>query len=559
MNKTISVNIGGRVFNIEERAYDILHRYLSTIRSYFSNEESTDEIISDIELRIAELFMERINAQKQVITEKDVDEVIAIMGKPEDFVQDSDDAAAGDFTRRRHQRGNKRVFRDPDNKIVLGVCSGISAYFGIDPIILRAVFAIAFVFYGSGLLLYLILAVIIPKAKTTAEKLQMHGEPVTVENISRKVSESFNSVKEDIKDFGKKNGVNEQHFRRARDRSSDALGDFFDLLGRILTLTFTIIVKIIGVILIIAGVSTILASTALLFGWEHFFVFMNDGLAPAYFPTGIIETLFSSGYHQQLFTLGLFITLLIPAIAFLMLGIRMLATYRRIPVWIPIVLTVIWFAGVSMLGAGASDIYRQFRVETSYTEPVPLTFPASDTLYIDVLNPEKASFKFTYGFNRGDFFYDSDVTFPGVNSTDIMYMGETEFTIQMNRSDSLFHLELEREAKGFDQHDAVTNAESIVAGCTISGDSLRISRYFAVLKTGKFRNQECKYILSVPVGKAVHFTRDSRKILDDIPNTTHTYDADMTGHTWTMTAEGLSNSFFEKNQKKRKDRDWDDD
>lgn len=198
MNKTVTVNIGGRVFNIEESAYQKLNNYIETIRSYFDGSEGVDEIISDIELRIAELFMERVTDQKQVITNADVDYVVSIMGKPEDYV-DNDEEEYSEST-----ETSKRVFRDPDNRVFFGVCGGISAYFGWDPIVLRALFVIVTLFYGSGVLIYLILALIIPKAKTTAEKLQMRGEPVTVENISKKVNESVNTMREDIKDFGKK-------------------------------------------------------------------------------------------------------------------------------------------------------------------------------------------------------------------------------------------------------------------------------------------------------------------------------------------------------------------
>src|SRR5690554_4030489 len=140
MKKTISVHIGGRLFNIEEAAYNKLSKYLNTIRGFFSHLESSEEIISDIELRIAELFMERISNQKQVITESDVDDIIAIMGQPEDYVDADEEAEESSYTYR--NRAKKQVFRDPDNKVVSGVCSGISAYFGMDPIILRAIFVI---------------------------------------------------------------------------------------------------------------------------------------------------------------------------------------------------------------------------------------------------------------------------------------------------------------------------------------------------------------------------------------------------------------------------------
>lgn len=558
MNKTISVNIGGRVFNIEELAYDKLNRYLNTIRGYFENHESTDEIISDIELRIAELFMERISNQKQVITLADVDEIITIMGKPEDYVDAEEDEDDPEFASAKSARAKRRVFRDPDNKVVAGVCSGISAYFGIDPIILRAIFAISFVFYGSGLLVYIVLAIIIPKAKTTAEKLQMHGEAVTVDNISRKVNESFQDMKDDIKDFGKKNNINEEKIRDTGRQAGNFISDLFSGLGNVLRVVLVILAKVIGVCLIIAGISGIFFSLALFFGWENIIMLANTGMVNEELLPSILNKTFTSDWGRNMFAIGALITLIVPAILFFLLGIRLLFEFRRTPVWIGIVLIILWFGGLSMLAAGGTDLYSQFKIETEYTEDVPLEFSESDTLYLDIVRDGASQYSFTHGFDDGEFYFDSDVTFPGVNSTDILYMQENEFTVEINRSDSLFRLRFEREARGASQADAVSNAKSIVSFEKVSGDSLLINPYFAVLKEGNFRGQECKYILSIPVGKSIHFTKGSRRIIDDIPNTTDTYDGKMIGHTWRMTPEGLSNDYFIAKQKQDKDDDDDD-
>ena len=119
-----------------------------------------------------------------------------------------------------------RVFRDPDDKLLFGVCSGLSAYLGWDPIILRALFVVSTVAFGFGPLVYIILALIIPKAKTTAEKLQMRGEAVTVDNISKKVNESFTDIKDDITDFGKRNDISGDRVNNAGKHIGDVISDF---------------------------------------------------------------------------------------------------------------------------------------------------------------------------------------------------------------------------------------------------------------------------------------------------------------------------------------------
>ncbi len=539
MNKTISVNIGGRVFNIEELAFDKLNLYLNTIRGYFKNHESTDEIISDIELRIAELFIERISNIKQVITEADVDDIITIMGRPEDYVDVEDEEETGNTGFSSRTRTAKQVFRDPDNKVVAGVCSGISAYFGIDPIILRAIFVIFTIFYGSGILIYLVLAIIIPKAKTTAEKLQMRGEAVTVENISRKVNESFHDVKEDIKDFGQKNNINKDSVKSTGRRAESATRGVLENLGNILKLLLVIAAKLIGAILITGGVFGIFISLGLVFGWESILALSQHGLFNDANLPAIITSFFETDGQKTLFTAGVLFTTIMPAIGLLLLGIRLLFDFRRIPAWTGILLVVFWFAGVTMIAASGAQVYKQFQVETKFTESVPLELPVTDTLYLDILSGKEPKYKFKSGITRRKFYFDENVTFEGIKSTDILYMGHNDFTVEMNQTDSLFQLKIEREAHGSNQKDAVFNARNVKSMEKVIGDSLLISEYHAVLKDAKVRGQDLKYILEIPVGKAIHLNKNSRSILDDVPNVTDTYDGRMVNHTWLMTRNGL--------------------
>ena len=195
MNKTVTVNIGGMVFHIEELAYEKMKKYLDAIRGYFTSSDGRDEIIQDIESRMAEMFNERIGTVRQVVTEEDVDFVINTMGKPEQVAGEDDEnnEQKGTSSRSRYFTGEKpyrRLFRDPDDKVISGVCSGFSHYVGIDPIWIRLAFAVAFFVFGSGLLLYILLIVIIPKAQTPTDKLEMRGEPVNINNIKRTIEDA---------------------------------------------------------------------------------------------------------------------------------------------------------------------------------------------------------------------------------------------------------------------------------------------------------------------------------------------------------------------------------
>ncbi len=203
MKKTLSVNLNGRVFNIDEDAYNLLENYLRNLKIYFRKDEGFAEIIADFEARIEELFSEHISSGHEVISIEEVEKVIQQVGKPEDFENiDSDDTANKTFEEKkepetfRHSSGEKktkkRLFRNTDNKLLGGVFSGIAAYFGWDetPVRIAGLILLAAIIpaYGWGIWLYLILWIIIPPAKTAQQKLEMRGEEVSIENIGKVVS-----------------------------------------------------------------------------------------------------------------------------------------------------------------------------------------------------------------------------------------------------------------------------------------------------------------------------------------------------------------------------------
>ncbi len=194
----MNINIGGVVFHVDENAYDKLKSYLRQINRHFKNTAGGDEIIHDIEARIVELFQQKIVANKEVINLDDVNEVIAIMGMPSDFEEDVEEEYFNDPGVR--QMGRKRLFRDIDNRMIGGVCSGLAAYFSLDPFWIRIAFVIA-TFSGLSIFVYLILWLIIPPARTISEKLEMQGDPVTISNIEKTFREEMNDLRDKIDDL----------------------------------------------------------------------------------------------------------------------------------------------------------------------------------------------------------------------------------------------------------------------------------------------------------------------------------------------------------------------
>lgn len=196
MKKTFNINLGGIVFHIDEDAYELLDNYLSNLRIHFEQEEGAEEIVHDMELRISELFSERLNDRKQVITLTDVEEIIAQMGKPEEF---SDDTTHDTNEYIEEEKGPKRLFRDPDNKVLGGVCSGISAYLGWDVTLIRLVVLALACFFPAAIICYIVALVVIPEATNAAEKLSMKGMKINVENIGKTVTDGFEKVNDYVK------------------------------------------------------------------------------------------------------------------------------------------------------------------------------------------------------------------------------------------------------------------------------------------------------------------------------------------------------------------------
>ena len=215
MNKIFNINLGGYPFTIDDDAYRRLDKYLSTIQKHFADSEGCEDIISDIEIRIAELFNEHMKGQP-IVSLREVEKIISIMGTPEDFgatIEEETDHSKTAHSGKTQQKtsGGKRLFRDPDEKVIGGVCSGLAAYFGIDEPVWVRLFMVLLIFTGFAPLIYIVLWIAIPEAKTSGDKLSMRGEKIDVSNIARKVEEEINNLADTItemtKDIGSKKKV----------------------------------------------------------------------------------------------------------------------------------------------------------------------------------------------------------------------------------------------------------------------------------------------------------------------------------------------------------------
>jgi phage shock protein PspC (stress-responsive transcriptional regulator) len=336
MKKTVTANISGIVFHIDEDAYLKLQEYLHLLEKHFKSSDGREEILSDLENRIAEMFQEKLTTSKKVITIKDVNEVISQLGEPEQ-ISDSDDqeqgAGAGSET---GEKTAKRLFRDPDDKYIAGVSGGLGAFFNLDPTWIRIAFVLFTFFYGFGPLLYIILWIAVPKATTTAERLEMRGEKVNLSNIERSIKEELSDLKENIKEFSeetrrtfkKKSGDINQDLRQ-----SPALGFLSKLFG-------AIIVVVSSVVLVTLITSLYwMPEYTLLPHHNHFYLpFME-----------IIRNFDPSPLMMGLGVTGILLVIGLPFLWIMILGFQLLFNFKanlRIPA---IISFVLWFTGINLI------------------------------------------------------------------------------------------------------------------------------------------------------------------------------------------------------------------
>lgn len=256
MNKTINITIGGLIFHIEEDAYQKLSRYLEDIKDHLDASLDKNEIITDIESNIAEKFSAITDDKKQVINISDIDELIKVLGTLEDFDQSREDQAETQKSTETQEKRPKKIYRNPDDVIIAGVCSGLAAYFGIDPIILRLIFILSIFFGGSGVIVYIVLWIVMPEAKTATQKLEMHGDPVTLAGIEQTIKSGV----EKIQSNGRGEKISNA-FRKIISLPFLILKSLFSALKKIAVIIIPVIRIIIGATLLIAMICSLASIT----------------------------------------------------------------------------------------------------------------------------------------------------------------------------------------------------------------------------------------------------------------------------------------------------------
>lgn len=532
MKKTVTANLAGTVFHIEEDAYEQLQRYLGGIRANFSGSPGAEEIMGDIEARIGELFTERM-VGRNVVTITDVQHVESVMGRPEDFAGESAESTSTGGGSGPQPKGNKRFMRDPDDKWIGGVIGGLAAYIGTEAIWFRIAFILAVYFgWGTPIFVYILLWILVPKAGTAAERLQMRGEPVTVENIKRVVEEGGERIKQgaermadEAKDVGKDWGPRAQRFGSEASGAARRAGSGFGhvlkrLIGAgILLFAFSMLL---GLITGMAG-----SAWGVLGGnWNG----DNMGLLDAG------SLLFNSRAHAMWMMVGVFTLLAVPVIGLFLAGFNLLLDTRA-PRWLGWTLAVLWFGALFPTVISGMDLGNDFRRKNTVRSEIPILQPTGTTLYLDMLRPSDSdsSKEWSVEYDDGDVTIGVD----GLRVEDGTVLGNWGQCDVEQSADSAFHLIAQRTAHGRNTKLALQRAERTAYEFKQEGDALALSPIVRFPADDKIRAQYVRFIIQVPVGKSIFFRNGSEDIIDDVDNTTNTYDDDMIGKSWTMTPQGL--------------------
>lgn len=516
MNKIFDINLGGIPFQIDDNAYEALTAYLTTLKNHFAHTTGYEEILNDIESRIAEVFREKMKNGSRIISIADVEEVINIMGRPEqiDESENAKEKQTQQKTKEAYQQSNeywyhRRLYRNADDKILGGVCSGLGATLGVDKVWIRLAFACSILLLGTGALLYIILWIIIPEAKSTTEKLEMQGEPINIYNIRKQIEEDAKLFGEHMKKWGeevkttfisytkkKSNYLQNQKIKRK---------SIFYVFWKKIVRFIAIICKLMSLLILLALILIVLRGLGWKLACDYPYEFSN-----------IFSTSTQSNIILISLLIALSISMAIGIIRLLKYIFHFKFSYSALKYLRGSVTSIAFIIIVVIAIMIVNDFSHQGKV---YTE-VPITTIEKDKLYIQLLHNVKEE------VTEGDIFI-------------------TDRTIKLNveaSTDSAFHLEKYAYARSNKRSAAEALAKKTIVPIVQHDSVIEIGNYYDWLPGNKWRNQFVELVLKIPKNKIAYIHQDILNYLNVHFN--NVYIEDVTAFTglyaqWTTTDKGL--------------------
>lgn len=470
MKKTISIHIMGSSFIIEEDAYELLNDYLRRLKISFENTKGSEEIIEDIELRIAELAAQYLNEKKQVLTLIDIQAILRTLGNPDEFEMEEEEKHTAGSSQKESFSKSRKLYRDTQNKMISGVCSGIAAYFDVDVVWIRLLFA-ALLFIGGFIVpVYLVLIWIVPEAKTPAQRLEMQGRPINVENLKNEFNNAAEKIKKETRQFGEQLKDRNSNIRRQADQLSVIFKRIFGI--ALLVFSFFILLSFLGVLFI---------DSAFIFQGENTYNFKE-----------VRDLISVDAANSFYFSISMVVLVICIIISMTISGICLLFNFRS--KWITranVSLTVLSVLSIIVFLFQGIRLGTDFAVEGKHIEKAGVV--SAPNLEIKTLK-------------SGDLNYiTSKNEYESIIGTDQNRIYNSDIEIEYNSSpDSTFQVFIEKEARGKNLKAARTRGKNIITDIRIEGNQLIIDPVFQTAKRDKFRFQNVKISILIPQNKSVY-------------------------------------------------------
>ncbi len=520
MKKTLIINIGNSIIHIEEDAYEVLTTYLNEIKMHFTKNADDFEIVTDIENRIAEMFAEILAAaQKQVIELTDVEGVITQMGRVQDFQTEDEDEVpqANHFAQK---DADKKLYRDTDEGVIAGVCAGLGYYLNIEARWVRLIAFLSILLSGAGILAYIILWVVMPRAITRSEKMAMKGEATNLYGYKK-------SFEEELAAFNEKMKSANEHFKPLMKNSGNFITELIRVIGTFITVSGKVIMKFIAGALIVCGFITLLSLIICLAG---FIGFWDEDMYR--FPFSIIN----DGFRTEIL-IGAFITLFVPVLALVLFAIRVAFNKKSINKTASFALLIIWLIGVSSTVYYATKILSEFQEHAELVQSNDLkTYP---TYVIDVDKEMEFSREDSLAYDIKELDFGNRMIVD--NDNDHPFRAQRNVRIEIEKSENgKTSMVQTYESQGKTFPIALRNAQNIDYKYTQKDSLLTLSPRLRLKKESIWRNQDVHITLKVPVGTRLLLNNNIYNYLNFYYYSCSTDDNKESNYReWIMTEDGL--------------------
>ena len=507
MNKTVNINLASTFFHIDESAYTKLKSYLKTLENGFKNTVGKEEILKDIEARIAELFQEIKTNSDYVISEADVDKIISVLGQPEDFITEEEE----DFIQT-EEPIRKKLFRDPDDNYIAGVASGLGHYFGIDASWIRLIWLFLVVFSGGTFItIYILFWILVPEAKTTVDKLKMKGKPVNISTIEKKIKEEFDEVSSKIKDID---------YEKASNSLKKKSRNFFHFLEETLRAIPKVILKIFGILFLIISISTIIT-------------ILTTGIVLLFFGTVLwpFDFLGFDLIPNVLGALSVFLFILIPFLFLFSLGVHLLrgnsSTFGSVG---RIILLGLWIAAIAtFVTLGANEI-RSHRVTATKKENHPLPLKLNDTLKVQI-----------FPIQENTTVWEFEKSNPLNNLFTRIREDRRKVSLSVKRSrESQSTLQIKASAKGSNEKRAQKKVQQVNYHWELEGDKLYLDQFISNKELSSLVHKDIALTLHLAEGQILNLDRNLNTLMQyPVKNDQGFHSRKTAGYLWKMGVEKL--------------------